>query len=223
MFMGVYIIKNRLRDLAEVDIVENSAIKKLRKNTEVLIIDDDDFAYLDAFIKHGFSVTQKNDIHELKDVEPYQVILCDIRGVGQKFNASYEGAYLIKEFKKNYPTKTVISYTASDYDTKYEKFLKFADNIIPKGTALEDWIEILDEAIRSTVNPIVQWKRMRLALLEADVDTIRVAELENAYVSAIKNHNFTTLKKLQEKSSGDVKNIICGLIEIVRYILENKK
>lgn len=213
---NIYYIKYQLHDLEGGAAINNEQLmNKLRKNTEILIIDDNEFAYLDSFKTHGFSVSYKSDISTFVDIKSYDVILCDIRGVGKMFNSQYEGAYLIKEIKELYPSKTIIAYTASDYDPKYTKYLNYADNIIAKGTALEDWVAILDKTLRDFADPAIQWKKMREALLDANVDTIMVAELENKYVDAVKKSNFSSLKQLSKEPNNDMEKILANFLSTI--------
>lgn len=182
-------------------VLQMTSLPKLRRMADILVIDDDEFIYKSALNKQGFNIEQKYDISSIKDVEPYNIILCDTKGVGKEFESQYEGAFLVKEIKNNYPDKTVISYSAHEYSMDYQKFLDYADDYMPKGSAIEDWVSKLDKVLRDQVNPIVQWKKMRDQLFNADVSICEVANLEAKYVKAIKNKNFTSFAKLQNSTN----------------------
>ena len=97
-----------------------------------MVIDDDEFIYLDPLRKSEYRIEHRRDIQSLKDVAEYDVILCDIRGVGKFLNSQFEGAYLVKQIKEKYPNKIVISYTANSYDPKFQEYLSYADATVAK-------------------------------------------------------------------------------------------
>ena len=84
-------------------------LSELKKRIAIIIIDDEEFPYLDTLKKHEYNISQKPDISDLRDVEAYQIILCDIRGVGKFLTSEFGGAYLIKQLKEKYPEKTIIA------------------------------------------------------------------------------------------------------------------
>ena len=155
------------------------------------------------------------DIRSLTDVAGYDLILCDIRGVGKFFQSDYEGAYLVKQLKEKYPNKIIVSYTADSYNPKYENYLKYADAIVPKGTTLEDWDSLLSQLIRDLANPVKQWKKTRKALFDANVSTILVAKYENQFVKAVQKGNFESIKKLYAQKDDSISEIMSGLFKIV--------
>lgn len=75
---------NTIADLSEMTIIKQShSMVELRKNINILIIDDNSF-YAEDFLKaNGYQITHKNDIDNIRDVEPYEIIMCDIAGVGK--------------------------------------------------------------------------------------------------------------------------------------------
>ena len=215
---SIYYINKNINDIKGKAFFDVRNIQKLRKMTEILIIDDEEFPLLEAIQKHGFSIAHKPDIQDTKDFIPYDIILCDIKGVGKLYGSEYEGAYLIKEAKKSFPNKQLIAYTASTYNPSYNSFLKYADAIIPKGTSLEGWIDLIDTQLRNCIDPIYQWKELRKSLFEAELSTIEVATFEQLYVKAIENKEFTSFEKLTDntQTSSIIKQFLTSLI--VRFI-----
>lgn len=194
-------------------ILKEQSLTKLKKMTEILVIDDNPFSFLDALKNHEFNIEQKTDISSLKDVEAYDVILCDVRGVGKFLGSTYEGAYLIKQLKSKYPNKSIVAYTANEYNPDFQNYLSYADATIPKGSALEDWSSLLDRIIRESADPVIQWDKTRRALLEANVPTLEVAKYESQYVNAIKKESFESLKKtFENKPSNKATEIMLSLL-----------
>ena len=197
-------------------ILKEKSLSTIKKLTEILVIDDKEFVFLDALRKHEFSIQQKYDLTHLSDAAEYDIILCDIRGVGKFLESDYDGANLIKALKTKYPNKIILAYTANDYDASFQKYLDYADGIVPKGTyGLDDWVSLLEETLNDCADPVKQWERTRKLLLKANVSTIDVAKYESQYVKAIRNGSFESLKKLygKKKHAGD--NIMIDLVSSV--------
>lgn len=201
-------IKYSINDVKISENVRRERIADLRKRTDVLVIDDENFEPKDFLEKNNYRLTIKHDIDNTKDVSEYPIILCDIRGVGTKISPAFEGAFLIKEIKKNYPEKIVIAYTASQYDPSYNGYIRKADNVLPKDLSMEDWLEQLDKYIYMLADPVEQWKILRQKLFNVDAPLIDVAKLESSFVDAYLRNEFDNFKKLVEKeTSEDVKNL----------------
>ena len=212
---NMYYVKRQINILKSDMVLERIKLNDLRRKSNLLIIDDDEFIPLEGLKNHGYYIQQKHDVQTLKDVEPYDVILCDVRGVGKFLHSKYEGAYLAKQIKETYPSKIVLVYTANNYQADFEEYLKYADSIISKGTSIEDWSSILDEHLKNSVNPIIQWEKIRDALLKAGVTTIEVAKLEDRYVKAIQDKNFAGFKNINKQKQPIVAKIINSLLESI--------
>lgn len=214
--MYISIFSHKIFELNGDAILKEKSLPTIKKLTEILVIDDKEFVYLDALRKYEFSIQQKYDLTHLSDAAEYDIILCDIRGVGKFLESEYEGANLIKALKTKYPNKIILAYTANEYDASFQKYLEYADGIAPKGAyGLEDWVSLLEETLNDCADPVKQWERTRKLLLKANVSTIDVAKYESQYVKAIKNGSFESFEKLygKKKHSGD--NIMIDLASSV--------
>lgn len=199
-FWGIYWIRSTISDLAELmSMKKSNNMSELRKQIEILVIDDDEFPNERPLRNNGFHITHKRDIDTVKDVASYDVIMCDIRGVGKVLGSDKEGAFVIKEIRTNYPNKQIVAYTGSSYDAEYNKYLALADCVIAKGTALDDWVAILDEQISKAVDPRYQWGKIRNHLLADGISTIKVAQIEDRYVRAVKNQSVDSLNEYVKK------------------------
>lgn len=202
-------IMNKISDLSE-----NAALKlpnsivELRRHVNMLIIDDNDFgpeAYLKA---NGYQIHHKQDVDTIKDVEPYDIILCDIAGVGKKLGYKKEGAFIIREIHANYPNKRIIAYTSYTYDPDLNRFFSMADFVAPKDFGIDDWIYALDDQVRKSIDPVDQWKKIRDYLIENNVSTLTIAKIEDKYVSAVSSKNFDKLKSYVEGKDSKLSSII---------------
>ncbi|MBQ4631161.1 MAG: hypothetical protein IJB70_09285 [Clostridia bacterium] len=221
--MYVYYIPHRLCELNGVNILKEQNLSTLKKMTSILVIDDRDFTYLEPLKQYEYNISQKNDLNMLTDVEAFDVILCDIRGVGKFLESTFEGANLIKQLKKKYPNKTIIAYTANDYDASFQEYLVYADEIVPKGGYdIEDWDSLLTRILKECANPTTQWKKTRKALEEADVQTVDIAKYESDYVKAVKSGKFDSIRKLYCNSDKKGSQIMIELLSSIAVKLLTK-
>lgn len=209
----------KISELNGVSVLKGVSLSDLKRKFEILIIDDEEFSFLDALRKHEYNITQKRDLTDLKDAEAYEIILCDIRGVGKFLQTDYDGAYLIKQLKTKYPDKTIIAYTANSYDASFEEYLGYAIQTVPKGTyALEDWTALLDQLLNDIIDPVKIWEKTRKKLLDAGVSTVEVAKYESKFVSAVKSGKLEKWQKTCESETGKGVEIILSMLKAITTI-----
>ena len=212
-FPHIYFIMNKISDLSEVSVLQlPNNIAELRKQVNMLVIDDNEFLPERFLLANGYQIHHKLDIDSITDVEPYDIVLCDIAGVGKKLGYSQEGAYLIREIHKHYPNKRIIAYTAYTYAPGLNQYFSMADFVAPKDFGIDDWISVLDEQIKQSINPVTQWKKIRDYLLEIDVSTITIAKIEDKYVKAVNNQSLDKLKRFAEGHDAKITPIITDFL-----------
>ena len=188
-------------------IIEKKEFK--RHEVPVAIIDDEPFPYTSAIRKHDFNVKEIGDIKDINAVHSYSVILCDIKGVGKSFGSKYEGAHVIEEIRRYYPSKILIAYTSHQFDPTYNKFFNLCDFTLKKDIDSDDWVTSLDKAVRMAQDPIAQWQKVRMSLLNHDINIFDLVKLEDAFVKKMlnidKNFNFD---KISKNLPNDAKQIV---------------
>ncbi len=186
---------------------ENSELK--RHEVPIAIIDDEPFPYTSAIIKHDFNVKEIGDIKDINAVQSYSVVLCDIKGVGKSFGSKFEGAHVIEEIKRYYPSKVLIAYTSHQFDPTYNRFFQLCDFTLKKDIDSDDWVACLDKAIHMAQDPITQWKKVRQSLLNQDINVLDLVLLEDAFVRKITNidNNFN-YSKIVKNLPTDAKQIV---------------
>lgn len=183
----------------------------------IAVIDDEAFAPQSNLASYGYRITPLGDIRDIADVAKYQIVLCDIIGVGRFFDASIQGASLIAEIKRSYPEKVVIAYTGAAMNDRSARIATArADRILRKDAPIEDWIELLDEMSKEATDPHVIWNKIRSRFVEMGISSKDVLMLEDAYVRDVKS-GAARLSNLSStaQSSGiqqDARAIIQGLI-----------
>ena len=201
------------------DIFKNNAQTEVINNINILIIDDQEFDYLDT-LKHTFpNIQQMKSIANLAVVQGFQIVLCDINGVWNGKDPVLQGAALIEEIKANYPMKFVVAYTAASYDPNVHKHLKKADDYIGKSDLnVSQWRSKLIEYSVNLANPKFQWERISRRLQDAKVPTIDIARLESNYVKAINSGKTASIEKLAKKSSSSTKYVKESLEFIMKIL-----
>ncbi|MBR5019498.1 MAG: hypothetical protein IKX53_07710 [Bacteroidales bacterium] len=197
---------------------------KDRSSVRIIVIDDQPFPYSENLRKHGFNIEQLRDLETLDSISSYEIVLCDVQGVGTTFHQELQGAYLVKEIRKRFPFKFIISYTAYDNDARYTALLKSADLSIVKDENTDIWVEKLDYAISSVSNIEEQWAKTCNHLLGLKVPLFQIALLENEVVTRIQKKqsfdNFLSINKsIQLESSA--KDVILSFIgsAAVKFLL----
>ena len=121
--------------------------KPKRSDVPIVIIDDQDVPYIEDLRYNGFNVMHIKDIDQIDSIKGFEIIICDIRGIGKKFKSNFEGAHIISEIRRVYPFKIIIGYTAYTFDPTYNKYLSLADDVFKKDIDIDEWITHLDSII----------------------------------------------------------------------------
>ena len=88
------------------------------------VIDDEGFEKESLLnLKFG-EIYVMDEFRNMNDFEHYNVILCDIKGVGSELDNQLEGIALAREIKKLYPDKIVIQYSGQAVHDLYVKSLE---------------------------------------------------------------------------------------------------
>lgn len=198
------------RQISELHTPGRVMAKMKREDVRMVVVDDEDFPYLDILKLHKFNIDTLNDITSLATLEAYDVVLCDLNGVGKSFSEQYQGAYLVKEIYKRYPFKIIISYTGISFDARYNEYLKYADFSIKKDIESEKWVEKLDMSIELLSNIEKRWTKMRDFLLNNNVSLYNVMLLEDNLVKYIESGSKEEFPatKLLNSIGGDLKDVL---------------
>ena len=185
-----------------------------RLNYKILCIDDQGFSKEDNLRRNNFNITTVIDIDNIEFVSEYDIVICDIQGVGKKLGSDYEGAHLIAEVKKRFPLKKVIAYSGQTFNTDYNSYFQLADLTLNKDTDLEDWIDFLDDLIKSLVDPYEIWISIRKYLIEKNIPTHIVSTIESDYINATmkKDINKVIHSRNFKQISPEIKGVVEGIL-----------
>jgi DNA-binding NarL/FixJ family response regulator len=175
-----------------------------RKLVPIAVIDDEQFVAEQTLKNNGYQIDVLGDIRELKGIAKYNIILC-----------KKQGAYIIDEIKRNHPEKYVIAYTGGAQDDQITiAAQQVADSFLKKDADVEDWRDKLDEIISLLTNPMFVWRRQRFALVDADVPTLEILKLEDAFVRSLEQKSERPYIELLNKENlgNDLRAVAQSLI-----------
>ncbi len=190
-----------------------------RSKVNIAIVDDEEFIYIKELTKSGFTLHQYNDVPDLRSLDSFKVIICDIKGVGKAFKSPFEGAYLIRELRKKYPFKILAAYTGSTYDISINSYLDDV-HVIKKDITIDEWCTEIDYLIKKVSDPKEIWNKIRDILIKEDVPLLSLVKLEHEYVDIILNknsdfHNFPSSShdiNLTQDVRSVIQSLVAGLI-----------
>jgi len=189
----------RIYKLSEIK-SENKSPQIMRRTHDMVVIDDDPFIQAQQLRNSGFSIIEVGDINNLKIIESYPIIICDIQGVGKAFGSTVEGAYVISEIRKQYPDKYIIAYSTNSFNMSYQSYINKADLSLSKANTIQEWTEILDKAVDIISDPKRRWIRMRGELLSSGMELYDIFKLEQSYIKSV-------LEKSEEPLSEKCKSL----------------
>lgn len=166
------------------------SVKEMRKNAEILIIDDDPLTYEDALRANNFKFQHNWSWNTVNDVKDYQIIITDNKGVvNQSFGEDCTGITMAIEAKKLYPEKKIVVYSGNLIDARKNDISNF--DILTRGSSFEDWRDMLDDAVRDSYNPKLAWRIIAEILDKNDISEKEKRNIQHQYVKAIlaKNEN----------------------------------
>lgn len=212
----------KFHSINELDSMTFSYKKDLRERIRFLIIDDEPFVYLEKLRNAKFNVTQIPDITDLHAIAEYNVVICDINGVGNTFSSEYGGAFVLSQMKQLYPDKQYAYYSGKPIYTT--RMMALLGNItsITKDAEIDQWTSYFDKFIENSANPRFAWKQMKELCVANDVATFSIARMEDEYVRVIKKNpallsqihyeDYQIKDELQTLLKSIISNLIASLV-----------
>lgn len=201
--------------------IDNISLKD-RKNIKILFIDDEGYD-TEPLKRIGFlDVNKQYEYTQIDDYEKYDIIFCDINGIGKEIDEKFQGAALAKIIKTTYPNKVVIIFSAKQQYLDMLKYGKDVDEIIAKNIQISDLTALIDKYIKKLSDPVEYWKEARRKLLAQNVSTKTVCELEHYYVKSFKDKKgyINDIKKASKGISlSDSIAIINGVLDVIALYL----
>lgn len=189
--------------------------RERRALVPIAVIDDESFKPEQNLRANGYNINIIGDIKNLDEIAEFNIILCDLQGVGRHLDTKKQGAFIIDEIKRNHPEKFVFAYTGGSLDDAITvRAQQDADFFLRKDADIDEWRDKLDYVIGLLSNPIEVWRRQREALVDSDIPTLSILKLEDAFVEAISSKDISPYKKILNSGgfSTDLRAIAQSLV-----------
>lgn len=200
--------------------ISKNNIVDLRRKIKILMVDDEEYDIFDMLNTRGYHMYYKSDINYAEEVEPFDIIILDIKGVAQRFGSAYEGFGFAKEVKKLYPHKIVLCYSGTsnnDINGQLDKI----DGYIPKDTDIDQWSARLDAFIKNYSSVDYHWGIIESKLREERYSQNIIDDLKERYIKSFNEDSFDDMKNQFMLKINDSKmciDIITSLVSLIKLL-----
>lgn len=191
------------------------------RQIRVAIIDNDQFYWIDAIRQRGCKVeyfsdytkplTQSNQRIKPIDLSSYDLVICDVHGVGEQLYPGLGGIGVLEELRNKNPLQVIVAYTGDPGEiVKRTKKKDIVDATFCRDWSPEDLLFNLDEVLKIYKLPKHRWEfiRRRLSYMEVPggkVDAVRQKYVENILLAQMLreklNYSAPEARDLISKSS----------------------
>lgn len=202
----------------KIDFENNPQREKIR----ICVIDDEGFdnkleqlsklGYKDIQIMYSF-----DSIDALKD---YDVILCDMDGVGKLLDSEKQGLAVAEQLRIKYPLKKIFIYSGKSL----EGYGKLPDGVeyVSKQLSANELSKFLDNKCSYFWDPVESWDYLFEMMVNSKLSAKTIAVIEDRYVSSIleKTNLFhEESNKLDLPNIQTVINVISLCAKIVEIVI----
>lgn len=161
-----------------------SDIKVDRNNVKVCVVDDEGFDINKVHSLGYIQVERKLQFENIGDFEKYDIILCDIEGVGNEFDSVRQGLAVAEQIKSVYPAKIVLIYSGKNVES-YGELPTNVDGILSKVEATTELVKKLDAYYKESIDPIIVWEKTRQQMIDSGIATKTIAIVEDQYCNSM--------------------------------------
>jgi CheY-like chemotaxis protein len=127
------------------------AIEEIRKKSRILVIDDQEFPYMDLLKRDGYDMERWAEVESLSKLTDgyFDVLLLDINGVGMKESPRRQGLGILEHVKHSNPAQQVILYSSKPQSITQREVLILADSVLDKKAEYVDYKTSIDDLLRT--------------------------------------------------------------------------
>lgn len=193
-----------------------------RELVHMCVIDDEGFSKdeLNALKYENVRVFEK--FTDLNDYASYNVILCDIKGVGQNIDPQLDGIAVARDIKKYYPQKIVLQYSGqsvNDYDEKFYENMEI-DGFVEKSQSSKQLVDELDKYCSVFWDPVAAWKYIEKNLRKMNIENINIAFFEDLYVRSLEKKKNLIDRNRDNEAIKNIFTIGLAFAELAISIIE---
>ena len=211
---------NSLEKTMAIENIISSKIVEYRKKIRILVIDDQEFTPQSNLTTLRYNIDYVSEIPNIDTVKDYHIILCDLKGVGRNFDKEGEGATLIRQIKREYPSIFIIAYSGGADADIIREVKEYADSFLAKDASITEWTEKLDNTIHDALNPVHAWKKVRVELLK-NITPYELAILEDEFVRSLVSGKQKDVNL--KKYNGVVKELLNTCYHLMKLYVELTK
>jgi DNA-binding NarL/FixJ family response regulator len=162
-----------------------SAIDRIdRDKIKICVIDDEGYNTEPLLALNYQKVDKFLDFPNIVQLSDYDVILCDIEGVGKQIDYVNQGLAIADQLKSQYPYKVVLIYTGKSSDTYSQSSLK-NDGIIRKQTPNSEIARIIDTKILESRDYKKVFEFTKRELISRGASSKMIAIYEHYYCKSL--------------------------------------
>ncbi|WP_156905961.1 hypothetical protein [Agrococcus lahaulensis] len=130
-------------------------LEEVQKRARLLVVDDNDFVYMDLFRRDGYHIERWPSITDLSQLTDgrYTVILLDIHGVAVESDAALQGLGILQAVKNTKPGQAVILYSSRKHQLSHTGLVQLADRALDKRQSYIDFKLAVDELLKRQADP----------------------------------------------------------------------
>ena len=207
--------KNVVKKYKSVDSLKDIYYKKSidliknRSKIRICVLDDVGFDP-QQLIKMGYTnVSVRENFDDISDFKNYNLVLCDVDGVGVQFNPVKQGIAIAEEITRAYsPFTQVAIYTGkelADYEYQEIEGVKVIEKNIPNSRLVEE----IDEICQIFWNPIKTWDILENYFRKKKLSNKVIMILEDIFVNAAINMDESDIiSRTSKLNKGTIQQII---------------
>lgn len=159
-------------------------IKIPRETIKVCVIDDEGFD-INMLYDLGYkNIRKKIQFESMDEYRDYDIILCDVEGIGINVDAEKQGVAVAEQIKNVYPEKVVLLYSGKNIET-FGEMPRVLDGYLRKQSSMSELAKSLDAYYKKSIDPINVWEKTRDEMLTNRISTKTIAFLEDIYCRSL--------------------------------------
>ena len=178
------------KSLKTIDDYKNNGYKKesiKRDKVKVCFIDDKGFG-IDSFRTTGYINTDfKLDFVNPNDVQAYDIVACDIDGIGGSLDQKRQGLAVAETIATAYPEKIVLIYSSNNPYDYSEDYHSVGDGFFNKNISNNDIAKTLDNYSAVFFDEIAAWRKIEKQLRKSLIANKTIAYIEDMYVRSLED------------------------------------
>lgn len=195
-------------------------IKIPRENIRICVIDDEGFD-INMLYDLGYkNIRKKMQFESIDEYKEYDIILCDVEGIGGNVDMDRQGLAVAEQIKNVYPEKVVLLYSGKNIET-FGEMPKVIDGYLRKQSSMSELAKSLDVYYRKSIDPVNVWQNTRNEMLNSKISTKTIAFLEDRYCrSLLENKGYLySNTDMQDIDGFSIENIT-KYIEVLAKVVE---